>query len=355
MAAWYRKPNTRFVSNSALVAARLPSVAFGALGCVSIFAIGSIAFDRRVGWVASMLLMVNPLYALHARRAMSDVPAESLILASLAAGLWSWRRMVSGRPGLLPGLVLVFGAGILGGLATLSKLNGSLAGMILGVWALLAIALPGPEKPGKLGFILGTIGAGIVSFATFALLNPFLFAHPPGPLGPATASLARLGFFERVKLVADHRVELSANARSIFPKDALNTAGEKVKVLVVQGFGRFGPLGPRGRSDSTIRQSWAQDGGAVAWLPLVLLGFLASLAWGRTQLKAGKPPTAWAVASQAVVATGVVTAFIPLAWDRYFLSIQPGFALLGAAAFVAGFDLLAAPFVNRRGRSESEL
>ena len=49
-----------------------------------------------------------------------------------------------------------------------------------------------------------------------------------------------------------------------------------------------------------------------------------------TSFEGGKPPTRpGAVMVQAGVALVVVTAFIPLAWDRYFLSIQPGFALLG--------------------------
>jgi hypothetical protein len=52
------------------------------------------------------------------------------------------------------------------------------------------------------------------------------------------------------------------------------------------------------------------------------------------------------------VALGVVTAFIPLAWDRYFLSIQPGLALLGAIGALEGFDLIRRPFVGK-SRPES--
>ena len=40
------------------------------------------------------------------------------------------------------------------------------------------------------------------------------------------------------------------------------------------------------------------------------------------------------------LATGLfitVTAFIPLAWDRYFLSLQPGLTLLAAGAAAAVF------------------
>jgi hypothetical protein len=338
MAAWYRDTSTWSVSKPALVAARWPSVGFGAIGCLAIYGIGSLALDRRAGFLAAFLLVMNPLYGMHARRAMSDVPAESLLLASRAVGLWAWKRLLAGEGAWRPVLALVVGSGVLGGLATLSKLNGSLGGLVLGAWAVLACSLPGFRLRAKALLILATLASGLVSFATFAGLNPFLFAHPKGVLDPRLASMARLGFLERVKVVADHRVNVSDQARSMFPADALSTPIEKTGAVVVQGFGRFGHFGTRGWTDSTIRFDWEQDRGALIWLPWVALGLGFALARGRAQLQAGQPPTAWAVAIQAGVALVVVTAFIPLAWDRYFLSIQPGFALLGALAVVEGFD-----------------
>src|SRR6185312_8371689 len=169
--------------------------------------------------------------------------------------------------------------------------------------------------------------------------NPFLFAHPSGPIAPALEPFARLGFLERVKVVSDHRIKVSDHAKTSFSTYALTTLREKAEVVVVQGFGRFGPFGPRGRTDSTVRFEWKQDWGALAWLPWVVLGFVAAVIRGRVRLRLGEPPTAWAIAAQAGVAALIVTAFIPLAWDRYLLSIQPGSALLGAFAVVEGFDL----------------
>ena len=111
----------------------------------------------------------------------------------------------------------------------------------------------------------------------------------------------------------------------------------------MQGFGRFGLFGPR-HSDSTRRYDWAQDRGAVVWLPCVVAG--AAWAWshGRRQLGRGEPPTAWAILVEAAVALAAVTAYLPLAWDRYYLPLQPGSALLAAGAVVAGAErLLAGP------------
>jgi 4-amino-4-deoxy-L-arabinose transferase-like glycosyltransferase len=350
MVAWYRDTGTRFISPDGLNAARHPAVALGALGCLAIYAIGTLTLDRRLGFLAALLLMSNPLYFLHARRAMSDVPAESLILASLAVGLWAWKRILSGSNVGRASLELVLGSGVLGGLATLAKLNGSLGGMVLAAWAAMAVGLPGFRWRSKGLIVVATVASGVVSFATFAGLNPFLFAAPRPPFDPSVAAMARLDFLDRVRVVADHRVAIYEQTRKMFPGDALTTPLEKVEAIAVQGFGRFGHFGVRGWTDSTIRFDWEQDWGALAWLPWVGVGLAFAIRRGSMQYSAGQPPTAWAVAVQALVSLGVVTAFIPLAWDRYFLSIQPGCALLGAFAVVEAFDRVR-PLLGRRSLS----
>ena len=92
-AAWYEDTSRRFETPASLVAARVPMVVLGALGCVAIYAIGSLAFGLASGLVAAGLLMVSPLYYLHARRAMSDTPAEACGLVALAIGLAAWLRV----------------------------------------------------------------------------------------------------------------------------------------------------------------------------------------------------------------------------------------------------------------------
>lgn len=335
---WYANTSRRFVSTGALTAARRPSVLLGAVGCLAIYALGTLGMDRRAGLLSALLLMANPLYRMHARRAMSDVPAEALILGSAAVGLWAWKRLLAARGTVGPVVVLALGSGVLCGLATLAKLNGALGGLILGAWAALALALqPFPAK-GRAAILGATVVSGGVAFATFAALNPFLYAHPKRPIDPRLATVARMTFAERVEAVARHRAGVSIQAKSTFPNDALFTPAEKLGAVAVQGFGRFGPFGPRGRTDSTARHDWNQDRWGLLWLPWVALGLVAAIARGRAQFRDGLPPAAWAIAAQAIVAVVVVAAFIPLAWDRYFLSIQPGSALLGAFGAVEGAD-----------------
>ena len=334
MVAWYQDTSRQFVSRDALVVARYPSVFLGAVGCLAIYAIGTLASDAKGGWLAALLLLVNPLYTLHARRAMSDVYAESLILATAAVGLWGWKRLLESRTPRLAFVSVGLGAGILAGLATLSKLNGALAAFNLIAWSLLALAVRQFPTRARVQFLLATLLACVMSFGTFAALNPFLYAHPTGTLTPAVEPSASQGFWARVKAVSDHRVNVSARAKDLFPNDALRTLAQKNEVVRVQGFGRFGPFGPRGRSDSTIRFDPKQDWGAYIWLPLVVVSTLLVFLRGRAEIIHERPPVSWAVLVQAGLATLVVTLFIPLAWDRYFLSIQPGYALVVAIAVV---------------------
>ncbi len=310
-------------------------VVLGAVGCVAIYAIGALAFGRPAGLVAAALLMASPLYFIHSRRAMSDVPAEAMGLVALALGLAAWSRWADPARGRRPaaaGLTLLAGAVV--GLAVLCKLNGTLAGMILAAWALLGLASRGGAAVSKVGLVVATVAAGAVAVATFTALDPNLTARPPGPLPPALERLAGRSAWERAKLVKDHRVDVSANGQKGFSKDALTTPADKVLAVLVQGFGRFSPLGPR-HSDSTRRYDWRQDWSALIWVPLVAAGAFASYVRGRDQARGGEPATAWAVLLASVVATAVVTSFLPLAWDRYYLSIQPWAVLLASAAVVA--------------------
>jgi 4-amino-4-deoxy-L-arabinose transferase-like glycosyltransferase len=344
---WYHDTSFRAGSNAMIVAARWPSVVLGALGCVALYALGSLAGSRWVGVLAALLLMFNPLYRLHARSAMADVPTEAFILATAAVALWGWQAALGrARGGWLAAVFAGAVAGVLGGLAVLCKLNGGLGLMIEAGWAILAVVLPRVPVGRKLRIATMTLVAGLVSYPTFVALNPFLTAHPGRPLPARVDEIARMGLWSRTRQLVLHRIRVSSDQREIFPHNALNTPREKLEVVVVQGFGRFGLFGPR-HSLSIRRFDWSQDAGALVWLPLVAAGFIGMLVRGWSQNLAGEPPTAWAIAVQAIVVLGAVTAYIPLAWDRYFLSLQPVSALLVAGVIEAAADRLAAQFRRR--------
>lgn len=343
---WYGDTRSQSGTTATLTLARWPTVLFGALGCVAVYGLGTMAFDRRVGGLAALLLMINPLYRVHARRAMSDVIAESLIVLTACAFLWTWRRLLNGRLG--PSAWLLAGAaGLAGGLAALAKLNGALAMIIVLAWALFALALPRIATKRKWAVVTAALFAGVVSIATFIALNPFLTAQPRGALSPDSEAIAKMSISQRMRHLAVHRMGVSRGQMDLFPHNALPTVYDKIATVCVQGFGRFGPFGPH-ESNSRIRYDPKQDWGAAFWLPLVALGAILTGVRGQAQRSAGEAPTAWAILVQTGIAMLVVTAYLPLAWDRYYLSLQPGSALLAAGAIVAAADRI----LRRRAGAE---
>ncbi len=331
---WFGNIRSSLLPRRMIDASRWASVLMAALGCGALYLLGAVAIGDRVGLLAAAGLAIDPLYRIHARRAMSEASVESLVLCTLLAALLALGRGTA-TTGWLPGrLGSAIAVGMLAGLAVLAKLSGGVALLVIAVWVLLPWAGQRQWRrllPAGLWFGLVTIVAG----ATFVALNPFTRSHPTGPpppnlMAPLSADQSIVG---RLEQVVQHRAGVSREAQGQFPHDALATPAAKLIAVVAQGFGRFGPFGPRDHDSlrPMARVDPTRDRGALLWLPMVLGG----LAWcgreGVRQVALGWPPTGWALVVAWLVVVGTVTAFIPLAWDRYFLPIQAVSILVGAA------------------------
>ena len=207
--------------------------------------------------------------------------------------------------------------------------------MTLAAWAVLAVVLPGVS--------IGAEGGGrwerrrspgLVAFGDVPRSAIRSLVGPSRTSARCAArdgtSLAELGMIGRTRIVLDHRIEPSRTAARRIPLPrqgyATDDLGSKLGVVAVQGFGRFGPLGPR-TTDSLIRYDWQQDRGRARLGASGAAGDRLGGRSGRRQRASGRrPPTAWAVLVQFLVALTTVTAFLPLAWDRYLLPIQSGAA-----------------------------
>ena len=335
---WYFDVNARFESPAMLAAARQACVAAGAVACMALFGLGLMLHGRRAGIVAAAILAICPLFRMHARRAMGDAPCEALVLLTACAGLWAWRSVLSGRWKLGRAAAASVLAGALGGLAVLAKLNGGLGLIVVAVWALLGALLPGSSLRIKATLLVGLVLNGATAFAAFTLMNPTMTARPAGPFpNAAMEELAARGLYGRASAIVNHRLVVSRAQREMFTQNALPDLPEKLRAVVVQGFGRFGPLGPS-HSNSPIRYDWASDRFALVWFPLVMLSLAWALRRGLAEFREGRPPTAWAVAAQYAATFLTVWLYIPLAWDRYYLPLQAVGALLVAGAAVALYD-----------------
>jgi hypothetical protein len=391
--AWYADTSRRFETIGSLTAARVPFVAVGVLGCVAIYGLGVMLGGRFVGFLAAFLLMENPLYHTHSRRAMSDAPCEAFMLVALLMALWTWRQFLSSRS--IPAAWLsAIVAGVAVGLALLSKLSGMLALMVMASWVGLAWGVRrswargnvinvtrsttplmngglkevgsgfgrwqrrasaldyfpffkgGASQPGrdadsgertrspKSGFSFAMLMAAIISGLVFIALDPYMTALPRRAINSRMVEIRRMGLVERAKRMADLRLEMAQGQKLAFPHNALYSAYDKVSTTFVQGFGRFGPMGPR-VNDSRIRYDFRQDRGALLWLPWVIASAMWAAWFGWEQARRGHPPVSWAILDYFLVALTVVMAYVPMAWDRYFLSLQAPSALLGAGFAVA--------------------
>jgi hypothetical protein len=319
-----------------LIVARVPFIALGAIGCAALFGWGVLITGWRVGVLAAALLMINPLYRLHAHRAMSDVAYESLLILALGSGLWAWRRFWAGRFDVT-GWLLVVLSGVSAAMSIASKLSGLLSLIVLGSWTALTLLAPRLPAWRKVAIALGAVVTIAVTAVVFTALNPALTAHPSGLLTAESRAVARENAWQRFRRMIDIRRAISDGQKINYPHNALHTAVEKIKVFAVQGFGRFGPFGPS-KADSTVRYDLRQDAGILLWAPIVLYGLVKSVRLGRSQLGAGGAPTAFALVIWAVVACVVVAAYLPMAWDRYLLPIQAPSALLAAVALEPLWD-----------------
>ncbi|MHB1561883.1 MAG: glycosyltransferase family 39 protein [Isosphaeraceae bacterium] len=329
-ARWYLDYSP-FGDARTLAAARVPSILTGTLGCVAVFLGGTMIFGRGAGALAALLLIANPLYRLHAHRAMTDVPTEALTIVCLALALFATARAWSGRAAWMS-LAAFALAGLAAGLSILCKFNGLIALMVVGAWCGLGLLGHGIAWKSRLTFLLGGLLVLAVASGTFLVLNPALTAHPRGHREtdqvPPDSNVST-----RIREMLRIRLENARHQKRAMSHNAMVTPADKLSVLAVQGFGRFGPFGP-GKSNSEIRYQLAQDWGSILWLPLVLYGAYASARLGIGQFRDGRPPTALALLIWAVIAWGVIGVYLPMAWDRYLLPIQAPNALLAAVGAV---------------------
>lgn len=276
-----------------LYAGRRLVPAFAGAAAVAIFSLTSMAAGIPAGLAAAALFHWNPVVETYGARALADLPMVAFALLALwylacrvAAGWTAALRAVIPRAAML---------GFLIGVASAIKQNGAVMACVavatFGVWA---AASHGRELTRAL---LVSAVVLVVSYGVYVAVNPILYS------APVTLSLAQVKAWN-LKFVGH------ATAR---PESALRDL--PARVLAV---------------------AWVMAGNRFATLPFPwLTGVLAGIgvvALGVRARAAGPWSGPCVLLLWSVVTVGVIAAWIPLDWDRYYLPVIAVASVLAGAA-----------------------
>ena len=266
---------------------------FAGAAVAAIFLLTAAAAGMPAGLVAAALFHWNPVVRLYGTRALADLPMMAFALWAL----WhlanrvgpAWRRAPS---------VLAVRAAMLGGLAGVAsaiKQNGALMICVAAAtFAAWAVARRGTGI-GRAALALAVVLA--TSYGLYVAVNPVLYS------APITLSLAQVKAWN-LKFMGH------AKAR---PESALPSFAARVT-----GVGRV----IAGNRFATLPLPWLTG--------MLALGGLVALVLRARQAGAWSVPAVLLV--WAVVSVAVVTGWIPLDWDRYYLPVIAVVSVLAGAA-----------------------
>jgi hypothetical protein len=239
--------------------------------------------------------------------------------------LWYLVRAVApvweGTPGRLLRRAFVFG--LVTGLAAATKQNGS----IVGCAGIVAFAVWGLDSIPRLGLRAALTRAALATLAVAAgALGVFVLVNPALHRGPIGGSLAQVEAWD--EKFREHRERR--------PEQALTTIGARARAV-----GRV----LTGHSHGTLPVPYVT--GILALVGAVLLAAAQS---GRPRWRA--PPRILLL--WCAVTAAIVTAWVPLDWDRYFLPVIAVTAVLvGSVARLASL-LRARPQLKQEGPCRSQ-
>ena len=264
-----------------LRAARLPIAILGACTAVIVaLIVWELLGSVPAAVVASLILAFNDNFAVHAHRAMLDVPAlffSAVVIYAVIKALRSARRSTA----------WVGVASLSMGLAVSSKMNTLLVYGVLGVAALWLARRAWKRHDVRCSAVTLFL-AGLAPAAVFLALNPYLWHNT----GRGLRSLFRLS-------------QIVAGYRPNFPRYALYSLGDKM-----HAFAKFA-FPPQGSAVS------ASD---CMHLILFLAGAVVA---ARMFLRSQKGPLFGVLFVWGLIAFVGVVAWTPLAWDRYYLPWVP--------------------------------
>jgi hypothetical protein len=255
------------------------------------------AAGRLAAYLSVLLLVLNPYFALHLRRAMGEATVLFWGLMTALIAFLVLRRL---RRGGLSTIGLLLGsaaAGVTAGLAGASKLNGLSA---IGVGAAIAVGiLLSPTQKSWRGAV-SLAAVVIAACGAFVLVNPFLY---PAPM-------------ERTKAMFENRVREMNGQVKRNPEDNQVPLDRRVRIVPKRVFRTHSP--------------WRFPGGGVVNALLGLIGVLWLASRLRRLWREPEGGEACLVLLASSVALSSPILLLPLDWERYYV-----FPVVFSTAFTA--------------------
>jgi hypothetical protein len=299
--------------------ARAGAVAFGAIGVVLVFALGGFAGGISAGVMAALLVVANPLYRIHATRAMPDIHYCLLLVAVGVMAALMLRPRVGPR---VPTRLLVV-AGFLGGLSASMKVTGLVvAAATLGATLVCrAVVLRGPlrELIRSTAIVVGTM------VLTHFSSNPFYWPDRRLiELRQLAQEIASLSAADLRNLNAGSICEpvlrpQIANLCNVIALPQMLPAWQARLTTVA-------PVGPRSYwRQHRLRALHAAFLKTYATVPyewlLVPFGAFFCLSRLVRSIRLGRTDPACAPLLFFGANYGLIVVFLPLDWDRYYLTM----------------------------------
>ncbi|MCB0077043.1 MAG: phospholipid carrier-dependent glycosyltransferase [Anaerolineales bacterium] len=282
-----------------------------------------------VAWLAALLFLLDPLVMFAGQRLLVDMPALLFSLLALLAGhraIFGANRRVRWAYGVMTGLLVALAVG--------SKMNALLGVAVWGAWLLTVRTVP------RRSLLAPLFCAMAVGTSLFFLTNPMLLHDPIH--GPAT-------LIAHGRAVADYEV----------PQDfRLETWRKRLDNLVITGLVETGAIyrlaeptsWPCGRVGGCLPKPYiigrpfpdgwlAQRPWFDAWLAAAGLLMVALAAVNPRATAATRRGALWLLCWALIVAGGILLT-VPFAWERWYLPMEPVWALMQAVAISTPFVLI---------------
>jgi hypothetical protein len=278
----------------------------------------------RTGWLAAALALGlwlgSPLVRATAGVIRTDYFMLPWVLLGLCIALRS-SDLLSGSRGARAQILLGLALGVLGGLATASKLNGALLLLAVASWILILWSLAGPGRPpASRGPLAAVTVSCIAAFATFYALNPRLWGDPIGGVRDILTRWDVLMAYFQDEWAPRTGVEVA------------RTLGERVALYARKAFERDDFLAT---ASGIVWVGWA-----------AALGGLGGLACRALRLRGGDRDKAVVILSFCACFVVGTIAWLPLDWERFYLTGLPALILAQAV----GLALLATAGGARWGK-----